>query len=173
MSSDVRFTDFKSDKQPTWCPGCGDFGTMNGMMKALAETGNDPDNTFVCAGIGCSGKIGTYMHSYALHGVHGRALPVGTGVKLANPDLEVMVAGGEFDARADWEGATVDAVKRVAVHVGADFAGTADARHDEGVVRVVARVGQRLHHAVHRAEVPASGAPRRLFVGFEIRESNF
>ena len=47
MSSDVRFTDFKSDKQPTWCPGCGDFGTMNGMMKALAETGNSPDDTFV------------------------------------------------------------------------------------------------------------------------------
>ena len=41
MSSEVRFTDFKSDKQPTWCPGCGDFGTMNGMMKALAETGNE------------------------------------------------------------------------------------------------------------------------------------
>ncbi len=80
MSSDVRFIDFKSDKQPTWCPGCGDFGTMNGMMKGLAETGNHPDDTFIVAGIGCSGKIGTYMHSYALHGVHGRALPVGIGV---------------------------------------------------------------------------------------------
>jgi 2-oxoglutarate ferredoxin oxidoreductase subunit beta len=94
MSSEVRFTDFKSDAQPTWCPGCGDFGTMNGMMKALANTGNHPDETFVVAGIGCSGKIGTYMHSYALHGVHGRALPLGCGVKIANPDLEVMVAGG-------------------------------------------------------------------------------
>jgi len=62
-----------------------------------AETGNDPDNTFVVAGIGCSGKIGTYMHSYALHGVHGRALPVGTGVKMARPDIEVMVAGGDGD----------------------------------------------------------------------------
>ncbi|MFB6354738.1 MAG: 2-oxoacid:ferredoxin oxidoreductase subunit beta, partial [Halobacteriales archaeon] len=47
MSAQADFRDFKSDKQPTWCPGCGDFGTMNGMMKALAETGNDPDNTFV------------------------------------------------------------------------------------------------------------------------------
>jgi 2-oxoglutarate ferredoxin oxidoreductase subunit beta len=54
MSSDVRFTEFKSDKQPTWCPGSGDFGTMNGMMKALANTGNDPDSTFVVAGIGCA-----------------------------------------------------------------------------------------------------------------------
>ncbi|MFT4921603.1 MAG: 2-oxoglutarate ferredoxin oxidoreductase subunit beta [Haloarculaceae archaeon] len=112
MSSDVRFTDFKSDEQPTWCPGCGDFGTMNGMMKALAETGNDPDNTFVVAGIGCSGKIGTYMHSYALHGVHGRALPVGTGVKLANPNLEVMVAGGDGDGYSIGAGHFVHAVRR-------------------------------------------------------------
>jgi 2-oxoglutarate ferredoxin oxidoreductase subunit beta len=112
MSSDVRFTDFKSDKQPTWCPGCGDFGTMNGMMKALANTGNHPDDTFVVAGIGCSGKIGTYMHSYALHGVHGRALPVGIGVKAANPDLEVMVAGGDGDGYSIGAGHFVHAVRR-------------------------------------------------------------
>ncbi|MFC7155530.1 2-oxoacid:ferredoxin oxidoreductase subunit beta [Halomarina halobia] len=112
MSSQVRFTDFKSDKQPTWCPGCGDFGTMNGMMKALANTGNDPDNTFIVAGIGCSGKIGTYMHSYALHGVHGRALPVGIGVKAANPDLEVMVAGGDGDGYSIGAGHFIHAVRR-------------------------------------------------------------
>ena len=112
MSSDVRFIDFKSDKQPTWCPGCGDFGTMNGMMKGLAETGNHPDDTFIVAGIGCSGKIGTYMHSYALHGVHGRALPVGIGVKLANPDLEVMVAGGDGDGYSIGAGHFVHAVRR-------------------------------------------------------------
>ncbi|WP_254543404.1 2-oxoacid:ferredoxin oxidoreductase subunit beta [Halomarina pelagica] len=112
MSSQVRFTDFKSDKQPTWCPGCGDFGTMNGMMKALANTGNDPDNTFIVAGIGCSGKIGTYMHSYALHGVHGRALPVGIGVKAANPNLEVMVAGGDGDGYSIGAGHFVHAVRR-------------------------------------------------------------
>jgi 2-oxoglutarate ferredoxin oxidoreductase subunit beta len=85
---------------------------MNGMMKALAETGNDPDNTFVVAGIGCSGKIGTYMHSYALHGVHGRALPVGIGVKLANPDLEVMVAGGDGDGYSIGAGHFIHAVRR-------------------------------------------------------------
>jgi len=112
MSSEIRFTAFKSDKQPTWCPGCGDFGTMNGMMKALAETGNHPDDTFIVAGIGCSGKIGTYMHSYALHGVHGRALPVGIGVKLANPDLEVMVAGGDGDGYSIGAGHFIHAVRR-------------------------------------------------------------
>ncbi|WP_436901381.1 2-oxoacid:ferredoxin oxidoreductase subunit beta [Halovenus halobia] len=112
MSSEVSFVDFKSDKQPTWCPGCGDFGTMNGMMKALAETGNSPDDTFIVAGIGCSGKIGTYMHSYALHGVHGRALPVGIGVKMANPELEVMVAGGDGDGYSIGAGHFVHAVRR-------------------------------------------------------------
>lgn len=113
MSTDeVHFTDFKSDKRPTWCPGCGDFGTMNGMMKALANTGHDPENTFIVAGIGCSGKIGTYMRSYALHGVHGRALPVGIGVKMANPELEVMVAGGDGDGYSIGAGHFIHAVRR-------------------------------------------------------------
>jgi 2-oxoglutarate ferredoxin oxidoreductase subunit beta len=85
---------------------------MNGMMKALAETGNSPDDTFVVAGIGCSGKIGTYMHSYALHGVHGRALPVGIGAKLANPNLEVMVAGGDGDGYSIGAGHFIHAVRR-------------------------------------------------------------
>ena len=112
MSTEIRFTDFKADTQPTWCPGCGDFGTMNGMMKALAQTGTHPDETFIVAGIGCSGKIGSYMHAYALHGVHGRALPVGTGVKLANPELEVMVAGGDGDGFSIGAGHFVHAVRR-------------------------------------------------------------
>ena len=112
MSSDVKFTDFKSDKQPTWCPGCGDYGTMNGIMRALANTGNDPDNSFIVSGIGCSGKIGTYMRSYAFHGVHGRALPVGTGVKLANRDLEVVVAGGDGDGFSIGAGHFIHAVRR-------------------------------------------------------------
>ncbi len=112
MSSDVRFTDLKSDKQPTWCPGCGDFGTMNGMMKALANTGKDPDNTFLVPVIGCSENIGTYMHSYALHGVHGRALPVGIGTKLANPNLAVMVAGGDGDGYSIGAGHFIHAVRR-------------------------------------------------------------
>jgi 2-oxoglutarate ferredoxin oxidoreductase subunit beta len=85
---------------------------MNGMMKALAQTGNSPDDTFIVAGIGCSGKIGTYMHSYALHGVHGRALPVGIGVKMANPELEVMVAGGDGDGYSIGAGHFVHAVRR-------------------------------------------------------------
>ncbi|MFB6113995.1 MAG: 2-oxoacid:ferredoxin oxidoreductase subunit beta [Halodesulfurarchaeum sp.] len=112
MSTDISFTDFKSDKQPTWCPGCGDFGTMNGIMRALANRGKQPKDTFLVAGIGCSGKIGTYMHTYAIHGLHGRALPVATGVKLANPDLEVVAAGGDGDGYSIGAGHFIHAVKR-------------------------------------------------------------
>ncbi|AKH97243.1 2-oxoacid:ferredoxin oxidoreductase subunit beta [Halanaeroarchaeum sulfurireducens] len=97
MSSEVSPTAFKSDEEVQWCPGCGDYGTLNGLTKALANTGRNPENTFVAAGIGCSGKFGTYMGTHALHGVHGRAVPVATGVKLANPDLEVIAAGGDGD----------------------------------------------------------------------------
>ncbi|MFW5919140.1 MAG: 2-oxoacid:ferredoxin oxidoreductase subunit beta [archaeon] len=112
MSSEVSFTEFKSDEQPTWCPGCGDFGTMNGMMKSLANRGSEPKDTFVAAGIGCSGKIGTYMRSFALHGVHGRALPVATGVKLANPELEVLAAGGDGDGYSIGTNHFIHAVRR-------------------------------------------------------------
>ena len=108
----IHFSDFQSDKRPTWCPGCGDFGTMNGMMRALANTGHAPDETFLVAGIGCSGKIGTYMRSYAFHGVHGRALPVGIGAKMANPELEVMVAGGDGDGYSIGAGHFIHAVRR-------------------------------------------------------------
>ena len=97
MSTDLSIPDYKSDEDPQWCPGCGDYGTMNGIMRALANRGTRPKDTFVVTGIGCSGKLGTYMSAYALHGVHGRALPVATGVKLANPDIEVIAAGGDGD----------------------------------------------------------------------------
>ncbi|MFW6384594.1 MAG: 2-oxoacid:ferredoxin oxidoreductase subunit beta [Halodesulfurarchaeum sp.] len=112
MSTEIKFTDFKSDEQPTWCPGCGDFGVMNGIMRTLANRGHSPAKTFVVAGIGCSGKIGTYMHTYALHGLHGRALPVAAGVKMANPDLEVIAAGGDGDGYSIGAGHFIHAVRR-------------------------------------------------------------
>ena len=112
MSTGASFADFKSDKKPTWCPGCGDFGTMNGILKALSNTGATPENTFFVAGIGCSGKIGTYIRTYSIHGVHGRALPVGCGAKIANPNLEVMVAGGDGDGFSIGAAHFIHAVRR-------------------------------------------------------------
>jgi 2-oxoglutarate ferredoxin oxidoreductase subunit beta len=112
MSINAIFAEFKSDKKPTWCPGCGDFGTMNGILKALSNTGARPETTFFVAGIGCSGKIGTYVRAYSIHGVHGRALPVGCGAKIANPDLEVVVAGGDGDGFSIGAAHFIHAVRR-------------------------------------------------------------
>lgn len=112
MSINATFAEFKSDKKPTWCPGCGDFGTMNGILKALSNTGARPETTFFVAGIGCSGKIGTYVRAYSIHGVHGRALPVGCGAKIANPDLEVIVAGGDGDGFSIGAAHFIHAVRR-------------------------------------------------------------
>ncbi|HET6398378.1 MAG TPA: thiamine pyrophosphate-dependent enzyme [Candidatus Thermoplasmatota archaeon] len=84
-------------KDPIWCPGCGDFGVLTAMQKAAANLGLDPAGTVLVTGIGCSGNITAYFRSYGIHGIHGRALPLATGVKAANPDLTVLVAGGDGD----------------------------------------------------------------------------
>lgn len=80
---------------PTWCPGCGNFGIMNALKKAFARL--DLDNTVLVTGIGCSSKIAQYINSYRIETLHGRALPVATGVKLANHRLNVIVNGGDGD----------------------------------------------------------------------------
>ena len=90
--------DYKSDLKPIWCPGCGDFGVLSAFYKALADMNMDPANTVLVSGIGCSGRFPAFVEAYGFHGVHGRALPLATGVKMANPDLTVVVAGGDGDA---------------------------------------------------------------------------
>jgi len=89
------------DKEtPTWCPGCGDYGVLNALKRAAANLRLDPNKTVVVTGIGCSSKINSYFYSYGIHTLHGRAAAVATGIKLANPDLEVIIAGGDGDAYA-------------------------------------------------------------------------
>lgn len=89
--------DFKSDVKPVWCPGCGDFSVLLSVTKALAELGLRPENVAVVSGIGCSSRIPAYSNCYGFHGVHGRALALATGLKVARPDLTVLVAGGDGD----------------------------------------------------------------------------
>ncbi len=84
-------------QRPTWCPGCGDFAVLASLQRALTATGADPASTVLVGGIGCSGKIAGYIGCYGFHGLHGRALPVATGVKLANRGLTVVAAGGDGD----------------------------------------------------------------------------
>jgi 2-oxoglutarate ferredoxin oxidoreductase subunit beta len=89
--------DFKSDLKPVWCPGCGDFGVVNALAKALARLELRPENVGIVSGIGCSSRIPAYTSAYGFHGVHGRALAAGAGLKIARPDLTVIVAGGDGD----------------------------------------------------------------------------
>jgi len=89
--------DFKSDIKPVWCPGCGDYHVLLSFTKAMAELGLAPEDVVVVSGIGCSSRIPAYTNCYGFHGVHGRALALGTGLKVARPDLTVIVAGGDGD----------------------------------------------------------------------------
>lgn len=89
--------DYRSDTKPVWCPGCGDFGVLLSLTKSLAELQLNPKNVAVISGIGCSSRIPAYLNTFGFHGVHGRALTIGTGLKVARPDLTVIVAGGDGD----------------------------------------------------------------------------
>ena len=88
---------YKSATKPIWCPGCGDFTVLSAITKALAQIQVPPHQVAVVSGIGCSSRIPAYTTCYGFHGVHGRALAAGTGVKVARPDLTVLVAGGDGD----------------------------------------------------------------------------
>ncbi|MBV8354859.1 MAG: 2-oxoacid:ferredoxin oxidoreductase subunit beta [Candidatus Eremiobacteraeota bacterium] len=112
MSAVLTPKDFATATPAWWCPGCGDFGVIAALKSALAELGRYPKDVAFVSGIGCSGKISGYLHSYAFHGVHGRALPVATAVKLANKDLTVIAAGGDGDGYAIGAGHFIHAVRR-------------------------------------------------------------
>ena len=104
--------DFATATPSWWCPGCGDYGVLAALKQALAELELQPKDVAFISGIGCSGKISGYVHSYAFHGVHGRSLPVATAVKLANRDLTVIAAGGDGDGYAIGAGHFIHAVRR-------------------------------------------------------------
>ncbi len=89
--------DFTTDQEVRWCPGCGDYAILKGVRKALAELGRMPKDVVFVSGIGCAARFPYYMDTYGFHTIHGRAAAVGTGVKLANPDLDVYVVGGDGD----------------------------------------------------------------------------
>jgi 2-oxoglutarate ferredoxin oxidoreductase subunit beta len=96
-ASSLNAQAFKSEVKPVWCPGCGDFSVLSAITKALPMLELRPENVAVVSGIGCSSRIPAYTACYGFHGVHGRALPVATGLKVARPDLTVLVAGGDGD----------------------------------------------------------------------------
>ena len=90
--------DYKSDVKPIWCPGCGHFGVQAALFRALAHLDLPPEHVTIISGIGCSSRLPAYTECYGFHGIHGRALPLATGLKLARPELTVIVASGDGDA---------------------------------------------------------------------------
>ena len=89
--------DYKTDLWIDWCPGCGDYGILASIQQALRELGLEPWETVIVSGIGCSGKTPHFIYANGVHTLHGRAIPFATGIKLANPDLKVIVSGGDGD----------------------------------------------------------------------------
>ena len=92
--------DYASTQEVRWCPGCGNYSIIKAVQKALAEGGSDPENTVFVSGIGCSSRFPYYMETYGFHTIHGRAAAVATGVKIANPELDVWVVSGDGDSLA-------------------------------------------------------------------------
>ncbi|MBN1347995.1 2-oxoacid:ferredoxin oxidoreductase subunit beta [candidate division KSB1 bacterium] len=85
------------DNLPTWCPGCGHFAALHGLYESLNILKVSPKDTVLVSGIGCSGRFPFFSKGFGLHALHGRAIPVATGVKIANPELCVVVVGGDGD----------------------------------------------------------------------------
>jgi 2-oxoglutarate/2-oxoacid ferredoxin oxidoreductase subunit beta len=90
--------DFVSSQEVKWCPGCADHAVLAGVQRLLPELGIARENIVFVSGIGCSSRFPYYMNTYGFHGIHGRPLPIATGIKLANPALSVWVVTGDGDA---------------------------------------------------------------------------
>lgn len=93
----TRPDDWATDQEVRWCPGCGDYAILKAVQKTLPELGARPENTVFVSGIGCSSRFPYYMETYGFHTIHGRAPAVATGVKLANPELDIWIITGDGD----------------------------------------------------------------------------
>lgn len=89
--------DFATDQEVRWCPGCGDYAILKGVQRTMPEIDARPENTVFISGIGCSSRFPYYMETYGFHTIHGRAPAIATGVKLANPELDVWIVTGDGD----------------------------------------------------------------------------
>jgi 2-oxoglutarate ferredoxin oxidoreductase subunit beta len=90
--------DWETDQEVRWCPGCGDYAILKAMQRTMPNLGVRPENTVFISGIGCSSRFPYYMETYGFHTIHGRAPAIATGVKLANPELDVWIITGDGDA---------------------------------------------------------------------------
>lgn len=108
----VTLEDLKTTKSNTWCPGCGNFGILMAFKKALIELGIERHNAMLVSGIGCHGKMVNYVNINGFHGIHGRVLPLATGIKLTNPKLKVICFAGDADQYYEGWGHFTHAIRR-------------------------------------------------------------
>jgi 2-oxoglutarate/2-oxoacid ferredoxin oxidoreductase subunit beta len=97
IATQTTLKDWETDQEVRWCPGCGDYAILKAVQRTLPEIGADPANTVFVSGIGCSSRFPYYVESYGFHTIHGRAPAVATGIKLANPELDIWLVTGDGD----------------------------------------------------------------------------
>ena len=107
----VKTTDY-AGSQPAWCPGCGNFGILNAVKKALVELGLEPHRVLMVSGIGQAGKLPHYTRGNVLNVLHGRTLPAAAGAKIANPELVVIAVGGDGDGYGEGGNHFLHSVRR-------------------------------------------------------------
>jgi 2-oxoglutarate ferredoxin oxidoreductase subunit beta len=97
MSAALSAKAFATSQEVRWCPGCGDYAILKAVTKTLAEVGAKPEKTVFISGIGCASRFPYYVETYGFHTIHGRAPAIATGLKLANPELDIWVVTGDGD----------------------------------------------------------------------------
>lgn len=114
MTQKIKYTfkDFQSNQEVRWCPGCDDYVILRSVQKALPLMDVPKENFVFVSGIGCSSRFPYYMANYGIHGIHGRAAAIATGVKLSNPELTVFVMTGDGDSLAIGGNHFIHAIRR-------------------------------------------------------------
>ena len=112
IETKLTIKDYNSEEKPTWCPGCGDFGILNAVKMALLQADIAPHQVFITSGIGCGSKLPHYLKSNGFHTLHGRSLPIATGIRLANHNLKMLVVHGDGDGYGMGLGHMLHAIRR-------------------------------------------------------------
>ena len=112
IAKTTTLKDWESDQEVRWCPGCGDYAILKAVQRTLPELGADPSNTVFVSGIGCSSRFPYYIESFGFHTIHGRAPAVATGIKLANPELDVWLVTGDGDGMSIGGNHTMHVLRR-------------------------------------------------------------
>lgn len=109
---ETTLKDWETDQEVRWCPGCGDYAILKAVQRTLPQIGADPARTVFVSGIGCSSRFPYYIESYGFHTIHGRAPAFATGIKIANPELDVWIVTGDGDGMSIGGNHTMHVLRR-------------------------------------------------------------